>query len=448
MLYWNEELETLPWDAVERWQAGQLAPFLGALRQRSALYRDQWRDLPAELAIERFEDLGRLPFTTKQAVRDAQDRAADEMPLGAGQAVPTRDLVQVISSSGTTGAPLYYGLTAADVDRMGDAIANNFFTAGIRPDDVVAHLVGLPMLAGGLPYADAFRRIGAALCWLGGFPTDRILREMRRLRVTALLATTSFALYLSEEWAASAVEGSAPSRLAKVLCGGEPGLDQPEVRRKIEDGLSITTLRDTMGLGDMIPGMWGECEAHSGMHFNAQKHVAVELVDPDSGARVPWREGATGELVYTALARDATPLVRYRSRDHALVTGAERCACGRTSPRIRCIGRTDDMLIYRGMNVFPTAIRDVLVKDSQGRLDPAVRIWKESAQQVRFEEAIQVDAEAVSGVPADAYAALARELEAQVRAQLQVRIALSVLPPGSLPRSVYKNSLLAVRGAP
>ena len=117
------------------------------------------------------------------------------------------------------------------------------------------------------------------------------------------------------------------SCLRKVIGGGEPGLAQPELRRRIAGGLALTHLRETMGLGDVMPSMWGECEAEDGMHFNAQRYVMVELIDPESGATLPWRDGGTGELVYTTFARDATPVVRYRSRDHAEVV-AMRCACG------------------------------------------------------------------------------------------------------------------------
>ena len=183
------------------------------------------------------------------------------------------------------------------------------------------------------------------------------------------------------------------------------------------------------------------------MHFNAQQHVAIELVDPDSGAALPWREGATGELVYTAFDREATPLVRYRSRDHALVTGIG-CACGRTSPRMRCIGRTDDMLIYKGMNVFPTSIRDLVAEAFAGEVEPLVRIWKDSREQVRFDAPIPLEVEAAPGLPAERHAALAQAIEALVRTQLQVRVAVAVVAPGSLPRSAYKNSLVAVKESP
>lgn len=443
--YWNAELETLPWAEVERWQGERLAAFLGPLRTRSALYARLHAGAPAATDIVRIADLQRLPFTSKDDIRAAQDAAGPGTPLGANQGVAIDEVVQVLSSSGTTGAPLYYGLTAADVERNVDAVANTFYTAGVRRGDIVAHLVGLPMVAGGLSYADGFRRIGATLCWLGGFPTDRILREMRRLRVDTLLATTSFAQYLAEQWADPALASIAPSALRKLLCGGEPGLNQPEIRRRITGGLATDHLRETMGLGDVIPCMWGECEAGDGMHFNAQRHVAIELIDPADGAVLPWREGAQGEVVYTALARDATPLVRYRSRDHALVTGVDRCACGRTSPRIRCIGRTDDMLIYRGMNVFPTAIRDLIAESFAGRCAPRLRIWKDSPAQVRFEDPLPVDIEASADEPPERRAALAADIEARVRAALQIRVAVNLLAPGALPRGVYKTPLVAVR---
>lgn len=442
--YWNPELETRPWPDVERWQAQQVTAMLGPLRVRSRLYARLHSEVPDDLAVRAAADMAALPFTLKEDLRTAQLAASEAESLGDNQAVPRDDLVQAISSSGTTGRPLYYGLTARDADVFADAIANVWFTAGIRRGDIVAHLVGLPMVAGGLPYADGFRRLGATLCWLGGFPTERIVREMRHLRVTALLATTSFASHLAERWDAAGAETGIASCLRKVLGGGEPGLGQPELRRRISGALGLTHLRETMGLGDVIPSMWGECEQEDGMHFNAQRYVMLELIDPDSGQALPWRDGATGELVYTTFARDATPVVRYRSRDHALVV-ATGCACGRSSPRIRCIGRTDDMLIYKGMNVFPTAIRDLVVARFAGRVEPQLRLWKTMHEQVRFDDAIPLDVEATTALDDAQRAALAREIEDAVRAQLQVRVAVGVIERGGLPRGVYKNAIVAVR---
>ena len=198
MEHWNAELESMPWRDVERWQATQVDAFLHKLRARSPLYARLHG--AASPRVADLADLRALPFTTKDDLRTAQDAASAGAPFGANQGVPSSAIVQALSSSGTTGRPLYYALTARDVETFTDAIATVWFAAGIRSDDVVAHLVGLPMVAGGLPYADGFRRVGATLCWLGGFPTERILADMRRLRATALLATTSFALHLAERW--------------------------------------------------------------------------------------------------------------------------------------------------------------------------------------------------------------------------------------------------------
>ena len=191
--------------------------------------------------------------------------------------------------------------------------------------------------------------------------------------------------------------------------------------------------------------MWSECEAQDGMHFNAQKHVAIELIDPVSGAQLPWEEGRTGEIVYTAFTREATPLLRYRSRDHAQVMSTRPCSCGRTSPRITCIGRTDDRLIYKGMNVFPTAVRDLILKGFAEQVGPMIRIWKDYKEQVRFDEPLAVDVESVSELTSTQVAALAANIEQAVRAQLQVRITVTVLRTGQLPRAVYKNAILSVR---
>ena len=432
MAYWNEELETLPWPEVERWQASQLAGSLGRIRHNSRLYARLHEGLPPAPRLATLADLQSLPFTHKDDLRAALDASDDALPFGLNQAVARERIVQAVASSGTTGRPLYFAMTQADVQACADAIANVWFTAGLRPGDIVAHLVGLPMVAGGLPYADGFRRLGATLCWLGGFPTERILREMRHLRATAMLSTTSFALHLSEQWAAAGRETGKPSQLHTVLGGGEPGMQQGEVRARIAAGLGLQRVRDSMGLGDVMPSMWSECEAEDGMHFNAQRYVAVELVQPDSGERVEWQEGATGEAVYTTFAREAMPVVRYRSRDHMQVV-ALRCACGRTSPRVRCIGRTDDMLIYKGMNLFPSALRDLVGTQFAGRASPLLRIWKERAEQVRFDDPIPVEIETEVALDAAAASQLAREIEELTRARLQVRVAVTLVAPGALP---------------
>jgi phenylacetate-coenzyme A ligase PaaK-like adenylate-forming protein len=443
--YWDEELETAPWSEVEAWQAGRLVHFLDGLRARSDFHKDRV-DSPARPAgsPRSLELLADLPFTTKDELRRSQEENSPGEPFGRHQAVPLSEIVQVVSSSGTTGHPLHYALTAADLELWRQTIAAVFFTAGIRPDDVVAHLVGLPGVAGGLPYADGFRTIGATLAWLGGFPTERILRSFPRLQVNAVLSTASFGTYLTDHCEDLIGVPAASLGITKFLGGGEPGFGQPEIREKVRSGWGLDHVREVMGLADVLSAVWGECDDEGGMHFCAQRGVAIELIDPATGAQRRWREGATGEVVYTTFAREATPMLRYRSSDHVVVTGVD-CRCGRTSPRIRCIGRTDDMLIYKGMNVFPTAIRDVALSAVGDAVEPYVRIWKDRPDQVRFDDAIPVDIEAAEGLETDRYAGLARRIEAELRGRLQVRAVVSVVAPGTLPRGAYKTPLVHVR---
>jgi benzoylacetate-CoA ligase len=199
-----------------------------------------------------------------------------------------------------------------------------------------------------------------------------------------------------------------------------------------------------MGLGDVMSAMWGECEMQNGMHFNAQRYVAIELIDPETCEVLPMNEGAVGEVVYTTFEREATPLLRYRSRDHMQLIG-NGCACGRTSPKFQCIGRTDDMIIYKGMNIFPTAIREFVMKQFGGQVEPQLRIWKDHAHQVKFDTPIPLEIEASSKIVSSSYPELANDISNKIRQHMQVRTDVKILPPASFPRSSYKTPLVYVR---
>jgi phenylacetate-coenzyme A ligase PaaK-like adenylate-forming protein len=442
--YWDPELETMPWAELRRWQAGQAGAWLAALPGRSRFHQDK---LAGARLPERPTDPGflpDLPFTTKEELRVSQQEGQPGEPFGRHQGVPLVDVTQMLSSSGTTGDPLSFALTAADLEVWREGIATGFYAAGVRDHDVVAHLVGLPGVAGGLPYADGFRRIGAALAWIGGRPTEQIVRSIPRLQATTVLATSSFGTYLADR--CRELTGSDASSLGvrSLLGGGEPGLAQPEIREKVREGWGLERVHEVMGLGDVMSLLWAECEDEGGMHFCGQRSVIVELVDPATGAVVPWREGAEGEAVYTTFAREATPVLRYRSADHMVVT-ATACPCGRTAPRVRCVGRTDDMLIYKAMNVFPSAIRDVVLDRFPGSVEPYLRIWKDDPRQVRFDDPIAVDVEASRELPAERYRDIAASIERELRARLQVQTTVTLLEPGALPRTAYKTPLVHVR---
>lgn len=434
---WDPEGDTRPWAAT---QATQLAEF-GRMVERLRRH-DAWASrLPARTRFEHLDDLLEVPFTTKEDLRAAQAEATPDRPLGAFQLVDTAELVQVTSSSGTTGAQTYFGLSRADWVRWRDRIGNAYRTAGVGPGSVVALTTGMAIVAGGLPYADGIREAGGVLAWIGGQTTPRMAFGMDRIGVNVLVATASFAAHFADRCAEELGRPATDLRVRTVIAGGEPGAGVPHIRRGILDAWGATRVSEFMGLADVLPAMWAECEAGQGMHFTAAPDVLVELIDPRSGEHVPWEPGATGEAVYTTITREASAVVRFRSRDQLLVTAVE-CRCGRTAPTMRCVGRTDDMLIYKAMNVYPSAIRDVVLEVASPVLTGTMRIRKQAADQVRFDDPLPLELE----LRDDADAALATELiaraEQEVRERLRVRIAPEPRPIGRIPVSDYKNALV------
>jgi phenylacetate-CoA ligase/benzoylacetate-CoA ligase len=433
------EIESRPWQEVQSRHADQLPEQLRYLADASEYYRkrfDEWGIGPAEITdLEAFTE---VPFTTKQDERDAQADAPSEQPLGEHQAAATADLNRTISSSGTTGRPTYFGLTRADRESWNDVHQRFFYGTGIRPEDTVVFGVGQTMVPGGVPYFEGLTELGANAVPAGGGSTERLVAALEDLYADVFFSTISHARYLIDR--AEEVLGYPLAELPvdKVVVGGEPGMANPEIRAEIREGWGASVVRECMGLGDIVAGLWAECAAEGGMHFVGHDHVYPELVDPDTGEPVPFEPGATGELVYTPLGREATPLLRFRSGDHAEITWTA-CDCGRTAPRIRCIGRTDDMLIYKGMNVFPTAIRDV-VSSVEGAT-VRVRVVVPDADTVRFDDPIPV---LVGRDPASDRSdeAIAEDVIETVRASLQVRIEPKLVDPGSTDLSRYKTDLV------
>jgi phenylacetate-CoA ligase len=250
--------------------------------------------------------------------------------------------------------------------------------------------------------------------------------------------TPSYALHLSE-WAKQRGIDLFRSSVKRVMVAGEPGGGEPAMRAKLEAawGARVT---EAMGIGDISVSLWGECEEQSGMHFSGRGFVHFELIDPASGESVPLTDGARGELVLTHLVNRSAPLLRFRTRDHVRL-GVGACACGRTSPRLRCIGRTDDMLIVRGVNIFPSAVREVV-----NEFAPAVTgvIMIRPAQPgVKQEPPLPVTVETARGADV---AGLAEIIQKRLRDKLIVTTQIALAPEGSLPRSEYKSKLVEKQG--
>ncbi|MBB4931209.1 phenylacetate-CoA ligase [Lipingzhangella halophila] len=408
---------------------------LRGLPERSPLYAEMFtrQGLDAS-ALERLEDLRRFPFTTKHQLRDSQAAAP---PLGRHAGVPMTEVVRLHASTGTTGTPSWVGVTARDAEAWTEIVARAMRTQGLTREDVVVHGAGLTLFVGGLPIRDAIERIGATMVPIGTGASEKAVLAMERLGVTTLHSTPSYARYLAEYIREKAGRDPKEFGLKKLVVGGEPGGGEPVFRESIESewGAPVT---EGLGNADMAPVLFSEELGTGGMRFIGGAHVVAELVDPDTGDPVVPEPGATGELVYTSVDRECCPLVRFRTRDRVVITG--RAADG--APLLRCAGRTDDMLIVLGVNVFPSAIRDVV--DSAGRRTTgAVQIVLPEPGP-RAAPPVRVEAE--WGQEPEDPAELARELERAIRDRLSISVEVVPVPPGSLERSEMKSRLVRVAG--
>ena len=398
---------------------------IARLFERSPFYRRKLAaagfDSPA--AVGGLERLDSLPFTEKDELRASQ---AESPPLGSHAAVDIAEVARIYSTSGTSGTPLYIPLTRNDVEDWRAIGRDTYSKNGLKAGDSVVTTFGAGPFVAGASLA-AFEAIGCTHIPIGVGNTEKLLAALRHLKPKCLGATPSYALHVAERL------GGMKSSLERVIVGGEPGGGEDGFRKKLQDALGVRVY-EIMGIGDVAASLWGECPEQAGMHFSGGDSIHVELVDPDSGKPVELKDGAKGELVYTHLRREAAPVLRFRSRDH-VEAWTSKCGCGRTSMRVRCIGRTDDMLIVRGVNVFPSAIREIVGK-FQPRVTGVVLV-KPRRRGVRQDPPLPV---VVEGEVADR--GLAGEIREQIRNTLLVTTDVRLVPPRSLPRSEYKSKLI------
>ena len=314
------------------------------------------------------------------------------------------------------------------------ASARSYAASGIAAGQTIVTTYNAGPFVAGAALA-AFDRIGLCHIPVGTGNTERLVRAVESLRPEAVVLTPSYAAYLIE-WAGARDIDLAGSSVERVLVAGEPGGGEPAFRAKLEEGWGAR-VTEAMGIGDIGVSLWGECEEQDGMHLGARGFVHAELIDPDTGLAVELDDAATGELVLTHLQHRAAPLLRFRTRDHVEIRTSP-CRCGRTGPRVRCIGRTDDMLIVRGVNVFPSAVREVVsafAPDVSGHI-----LVKPQAAGVKQEPPLPVSVELARGATPDA--ALAEAIRDRLRSVLLAQTQIDLVPWGSLRRSEYKSKLV------
>ena len=435
--YFNAAVETMSADEITSMQSGKLCAQLEYLKAHSPFHAKKLSDVDAEPGdIRSVADLARLPFTEKAELRESQAR---HPPLGSHAAAAMEEVVRVHASSGTTGTPSFVGVTNYDKKRWTECIARGYWAQGLRPASVFAMGLSIGFFVGGLPVAAAVEAVGATLLPIGVGPSDRLIASIRSMNADVLATTPSYAIYLAELARTEFGVDTAELGIKRVMVGAEPGGGIPEIRAQIEEAWNARCT-EAIGIADLITIHSAECDAQDGCHFMVPDYMVMEIIDPDTGNVItPDEPKREGELVFTHLDRQCHPMLRFRTRDRVVVKTTP-CACGRTGPRLRCIGRTDDMLIVRGVNVWPSAVKDV-VAGFRPEVSGEMLIAVEGAGPT-VEPPLRIMVETSSGSGADNLSSLAARLEQALRAKLIFSAKVELVPPGVLPRTQMKAKLV------
>ena len=351
MSYWQKE-EVMKLEERRILQGQRLVDVVQRTYNNVPFYNNKMKEIGLEPGdIRGMDDLHKLPFTTKQDLRD-------NYPYGLF-AVPMEEVVRLHASSGTTGRPTVVGYTKNDITMWSDMVARCFNSYGVNKKDIVQIGYGYGLFTGGLGAHYGVERVGATVVPISGGNTKKQIQLIREFKSTVLACTPSYALYIGESMKEMGIDPRSTNLRIGVF-GAEPWTK--EMREEIEDLLGIKAM-NIYGLSEVIgPGVAFDCKERNGLHIN-EDHFVPEVIDPDTLQQLP--EGMEGELVFTCITKEALPLIRYRTRDLTSLTSG-LCGCGRTLVRMsRISGRSDDMIIIRGVNVFPSQIESVLLKTEE-----------------------------------------------------------------------------------
>lgn len=416
---WDPAAETMPRPRLETLQLERLQQTLQRVYSQVPCYRDKFRQHGVTPdSVQSLADLAKLPFTTKEDLRQ-------NYPYGMF-AVPMRDVVRVHSSSGTTGKPTVVGYSRQDLNSWTELAARFMTAAGVTAEDIVHIAFGYGLFTGAFGLHYGAERLGASVIPISSGNTDRQIMIMQDYRSSALVCTPSYALTLADRLEA---RGISPEQLSLRwgLFGGEPWSEQ--MRREIETRLGILAT-DNYGLSEVMgPGVAGECACQQGMHI-FEDHFIAEIIDPETQEVLP--EGQVGELVLTSITKEAFPIIRYRTRDLTRLDKTP-CNCGRTLVRMdKTKGRTDDMLIIRGVNVFPTQIEEVLF-DAEG-CEPHYQLIVDRQDNIDSLEVRVEVGEAIFFDEMKQQRAFVDTLEKRLLTILGVRAKVKLVEPRSIPR--------------
>ena len=424
-LIWNEEFETMPRPELEKLQLQRLKEVVARVTATVPFYTELYAKAGVSVDdIQSLKDIAKLPYTYKQDLRD-------HYPFGMF-AVPVSDLKQIHATSGTTGKMTVTGYTANDMKVWAETMARVYTAGGATADDMVHNAYGYGLFTGGLGFHIGADEIGATVIPVSGGLTRRQIEIMKDFGSTVLVCTPSYALVLAETASSMGVDLRQDTKLKVGFFGAEPWTER--MREDIEERIGLEAY-DIYGLAEIIgPGVSVECPYHTGLHI-AEDHFFPEIIDPDSGE--PLEDGQLGELVFTTLTKEGLPLIRYRTRDRTRLH-RETCACGRTMVRMdKVLGRTDDMLIIRGVNIFPSQVEHVLLDFEE--LEPQYVIYVDREKDAL--DALEVWVEATEPLYAQGDHAI-EDVTSRVRTAMQetlyVSTVIRVVEPGAVQRSAGK----------
>lgn len=422
---WNLQAETMPRTELIALQTRHLQQQVARAYERVPFYRQALEEhgvLPQD--IQTIDDIERLPFTVKEDFRTTY-------PYGLF-AVPLKDVVRLHASSGTTGKPVVGGYTRADLAMWGEVMARTFAAGGVTAGDIFQNFYGYGLFTGGLGVHIGAEVIGATVIPMSGGLTRRQLLLMEDLGATVIGGTPSYTLVVAETASEEGIDLRSRMKVRAGFFGAEPWTEG--MRREIEECFGLEAF-DIYGLTEVIgPGVAAECPQHRGLHVN-EDHFYPEVIDPETGKRLP--DGEIGELVFTCLTREALPLLRYRTRDRAALLH-ETCPCGRTSVRMQRVrGRTDDMLIVRGVNVFPTQIEQALLSHPGLTSNYQILVDRQRDQLDELEVRVEVD-EALHREGGETIGALQVTVAEDLHQALGLHAHVLIVEPHHLPRSEGK----------
>ncbi len=418
-MFWNPKIECMPLDELKKIQYEELKEQVTRLYETNQFYRERMDSKGVKPEdIKCIEDISKLPFMYKQDLRDNYPTKMFN--------VPNNQIVRYHVSSGTTGKPTLVGYTRDDLEYWTDALARSLTSAGVGPDDTLQVCYGYGLFTGGLGLHYGGEKVGATVLPASTGNSERQIELMMDLGVTAIACTPSYFIHLIDVAKKMGVDFRKDTKVRVAFLGAEPWSES--MKKKIEDATGIETF-DIYGTSEQAGPMFTDCECHNGIHIPADI-MYVEVIDPDTEEVLP--EGSKGELVVTMLKKQAFPLIRYRIKDITSLDYSP-CPCGRPSPRIaRITGRSDDMLIVRGINVFPSQIEYTLMQIPEVGDQYMIYVTREGALD-NLTIQIEIKPEAFSD-NMEEMLSLKRRIESALKKYLNIAVTVELKEPGELPR--------------